>query len=297
MIRLSAALLSLGSPALASSPDVFRQLTGLSVTVETEHAYPGGVLVVKLHPQRPIGAATAALNGRRAPFYPATRGLRALLPVPLGTPGGSSVVGLEIHGRLGRRRIPLEVEIAPRTYSDREILLPDPLRAMLELPDVGRDGRRLFGLLRTESSADQRAGRFRAPIDDVAGGGFGARRVYPGAPVVETLFDSVHGDGHRGVDYLVPPGTPVLAPAAGSVLLAGPLALGGETVVLDHGQGVLSVLFHLGRLQVQEGAHVEAGAPVGASGQSGFATTPHVHWGVYVHGVAVDPAVLLALSE
>jgi murein DD-endopeptidase MepM/ murein hydrolase activator NlpD len=121
--------------------------------------------------------------------------------------------------------------------------------------------------------------------------------VYADAPAFEARLDSVHGDEHRGLDYPVSAGTPVLAPATGTVLLAAPLALSGETLVLDHGQGVLSVFFHLGRIQVREGERVLAGTRIGVSGATGLALSPHVHWGVYVHGVAVDPSVMLSLSE
>jgi murein DD-endopeptidase MepM/ murein hydrolase activator NlpD len=84
-------------------------------------------------------------------------------------------------------------------------------------------------------------------------------------------------------------GTPVSSPAAGTVLFAGPLLLTGETVVLDHGQGVVSVFYHLASTPVREGDWVEAGAPLGLTGETGIAAVPHLHWGVYVHGVAVDP--------
>jgi murein DD-endopeptidase MepM/ murein hydrolase activator NlpD len=76
------------------------------------------------------------------------------------------------------------------------------------------------------------------------------------------------------------------------VLLAGPLALAGETVVIDHGQGVVSALFHLSRIDVAAGARVEPRAPIGLSGDTGMTPVPQVQWRTYVHGVAVDPTVL-----
>jgi murein DD-endopeptidase MepM/ murein hydrolase activator NlpD len=76
------------------------------------------------------------------------------------------------------------------------------------------------------------------------------------------------------------------------VLLSGHLTLTGDTVVLDHGHGVLSVFYHLDRAEARPGEPVYAGQRVGYSGDSGLADTPHLHWGVYVHGVAVDPKVM-----
>jgi murein DD-endopeptidase MepM/ murein hydrolase activator NlpD len=81
------------------------------------------------------------------------------------------------------------------------------------------------------------------------------------------------------------------------VVLAAPQILTGNTLVLDHGQGVLSVFFHLSRIDVKEGEGVESRSPVGLSGDSGIAAAPHLHWAVYVHGVAVDPRVMERLPD
>jgi murein DD-endopeptidase MepM/ murein hydrolase activator NlpD len=89
----------------------------------------------------------------------------------------------------------------------------------------------------------------------------------------------------------VPVGTPVLAPAEGTVLLAERLALTGYTLALDHGHGVVSAFFHLNRIDATSGQRVARGTPLGLAGDTGIAWTPHLHWGVYVHGVAVDPRV------
>ena len=82
------------------------------------------------------------------------------------------------------------------------------------------------------------------------------------------------------------------APATGSVLFAGALVLSGRTVVIDHGQGILSVLLHLSRVDVRAGEGVSAGSPVGLSGETGLAPSPQLQWRVYLHGIAVDPLVL-----
>lgn len=98
---------------------------------------------------------------------------------------------------------------------------------------------------------------------------------------------------HRGVDYAAATGSAVVAPAAGYVRLVGREAEGfevhGNTVGLDHGQGVLSIMIHLSRIGVKEGEFVKAGQVIGGVGSTGASTGPHLHWGLYVHGVSVDP--------
>jgi murein DD-endopeptidase MepM/ murein hydrolase activator NlpD len=162
---------------------------------------------------------------------------------------------------------------------------------MLTQPGGVRDGRLVQLYLRTVSAKQEWHGPFRAPVSAAPEASFGCPQTYDAPAPVEAKTDAIWGEYHRGLDYLVPPGTPVSSPAAGNVLFAGPLVLTGETVVLDHGQGVVSVFYHLASTRVRGGDWVEAGAPLGLTGDTGMAPVPHLHWGVYVHGVAVDPHV------
>lgn len=126
---------------------------------------------------------------------------------------------------------------------------------------------------------------------------FGAAETYIGGSPIEYLTDGIFGEQHRGLDYDTPPGTVVQAPASGNVVFAGDMTVTGGTVVLDHGQGVVSVFFHLSRMDVKEGDWVEGRAPLALSGDSGIAYAAHLHWAVYVHGVAVDPRAIEAVTD
>jgi murein DD-endopeptidase MepM/ murein hydrolase activator NlpD len=196
--------------------------------------------------------------------------------------------------RRGRQRIPLPVTIARRDYPARTVTIPEDKRGLLKQPSITHDARQLLLLLRTESPDSP--GPLKPPITIVDGLGFGGVQTWVGGSPVETMLDGMYGQEHRGLDYPVPPGTAVMAPAAGAVLFAGPTALGGQTLVLDHGQGVISVLFHLARIDVALDDHVLSRATVGLSGESGLAVSPQVEWRTYLHGVAVDPRVLEKLD-
>ncbi|MBE9136100.1 M23 family metallopeptidase [Nodosilinea sp. LEGE 07088] len=117
--------------------------------------------------------------------------------------------------------------------------------------------------------------------------GYGVRRYYNGVFAQDYY--------HRGIDFAAPTGSPVVAPAAGQIGLVGRVADGfelhGNTIGIDHGQGVLSIMIHLSRIDVNEGDRVRPGQVIGAVGNTGASTGPHLHWGLYVHGVAVDPAL------
>ncbi len=291
MTRRSLLLLVLGLlPARARAADeVVRRVGRVTIRVDLKQAFPGGVAVVRLSGTR-LGGAWALLDGRRAPFYPERGVPRALVPIDASTEAGPATLGIEIAARRGAQRIAVPVQIAGRSYAPRAVYLDETMRALLLRSEAPRDARRLLEKLRTESRTPV-PGPLAAPVA-APGGGFGELRTHTGFADAESRIDALSGDRHRGVDYALPIGTAVRSPGAGTVLFAGFLVLSGETVVIDHGQGVVSVLQHLSRVLVRAGDTVAAGAAVGASGETGLAPAPMLQWRTYLHSVAVDPAVL-----
>lgn len=286
---LVALALALAAPD-AGAQEIVRRVGRVTFRVDASQAFPGGVVVVRLAARGRIGSAWALLDGRRAPFY-SERGVPgALVPVAASAEAGPATLGVELASRGGSQRIAIPITIAARERRPRYVYLAEEKRALLDRPEVGHDARRLLAVLRTESKEPTPA-RLLAPVG-TTGGGFGEPRTHTGEAEVESRIDGLQGERHRGLDYAVPEGTPVRAPGAGTVLFAGPLALSGETVVIDHGQGVLSVLQHLSRTDARVGDTVPAAAVVGLSGDTGLAPEPMLQWRVYLHGVAVDPRVI-----
>ena len=117
------------------------------------------------------------------------------------------------------------------------------------------------------------------------GSNFGTRSIFNGEPRAP----------HAGVDYRGAVGTPISAPGAGRVVLAEPLFFTGDTVIVDHGLGLYSLLAHLSRIDVAAGQTVERGERVGLLGATGRVTGPHLHWTVRLGAARVDPLRLLAL--
>ena len=283
--------------ATSSAQVVARRAGRLVVEADQSQAFPGGLVPVRLHARRGLrGTAHAILDGRRCPFFPDSGSWQALVPIPATFNPGPATLGIEIRGGRGRQRIAVPVEIAAREYGARQVALTESKLALLLQPSAVRDGRQVQLALREVSPERYWGGGLSPPVSAPPTDSYGARVSYSGVSPLEASMDAIHGEYHRGLDYDVPVGTVVEAPAAGTVLLAGPLALSGETVALDHGQGVISVFFHLSRIDVRPGDSVEARAPLGLSGESGLAASPHLHWAVYVHGVAVDPRALQRLD-
>ncbi len=294
-VALLVAACALVSAADAPAQPITRTVGQLTLVADPSFAFPGGLLVV--HLKRSLGTTFAILNGRRAPFLDTPKGPRALVPIPVGTPPGPATLGIELWARRGRQRIAVDVTIAPRTYGRRTVVIPEAKRELVKRHEAVIDGRRLLMALRSATTEALWSGPFTPPMTTAPSAVFGDAETFVGGSPVDQTTDAIFGEYHRGLDYDVPGGTAVLAPAAGVVTFAGPLTLSGQTVVLDHGQGVVSVLFYLSRIEVHESDHVAARAPIGLSGDSGIAPNPLVRWAVYVHGVPVDPSVILRLAD
>src|SRR5213082_3732393 len=130
------------------------------------------------------------------------------------------------------------------------------------------------------------SGRFRPPVNATISDVFGTRRTFNGK--VQSM--------HQGLDYAVPSGTPVLALNTGTVLLARPLYFEGNCVVLDHGQGLLTLYLHLSEFKVKEGERIARGQELGLSGGTGRATGPHLHIAVRWQAIYLNPATLMKLK-
>ena len=284
-------VLAFSTPAATATAATAR-FRGMSVEVDEADAFPGGMLTVRFASRRPVrGSVYGILDGRRCPAFWTDDGLRALVPVPVTFPSGPTTLGVEIRNRRGLQRYAVPITIAPRAYPPRDTVLSDAKRQMVAMPASVRDGRLLLQYLRTVSPRQEWRGPFHPPVDMAPAASFGSPQTYPGVPAVESRMDAIHGEYHRGLDYDVAAGTTVKAPAAGTVLFSGNLALTGRTVVVDHGLGLLSVFSHLAESGVRQGEWLEMGGTVGTSGESGIAAAPHLHWGVYLLGVAIDPRV------
>ncbi|NET45255.1 M23 family metallopeptidase [Okeania sp. SIO2B3] len=254
---------------------------GFSQTVQITPTNPqlGDTLSVVI--QESIGGATPKVNmdGKTYSFFSIGQNkLRALLPTtPLDRPGTRQ---LQINTEAGIQNV--NVNLQSRSFPTQSIWLP-PGKDSLKGTDLEFDRVGAFKKLVTPEKFWN--GPFIRPNQGPVSTIYGVRRYYNGE-FAENYY-------HRGVDYADYNGSPVVAPAAGRVALVGLESQGfeihGNTVGIDHGQGVTSIFIHLSRINVQEGDFVKAGQLIGAVGSTGASTGPHLHWGLYVSGQAVDP--------
>jgi len=164
----------------------------------------------------------------------------------------------------------------------RQFTEPDPE----QLKQIAQDKTVKQDMFRTVSAEREWKGRFKPPVEARISDVFGTQRTFNGK--VQSF--------HQGLDYAVPRGTSVAALNSGTVLLARPLYFEGNCVVIDHGQGLLSLYLHLSEFKVHEGEHVQRGQELGLSGSSGRATGPHLHIAVRWQGVYLNPETLLKMN-
>ncbi len=173
---------------------------------------------------------------------------------------------------------PIQRLTVPRSFTE-------PDAATLER--ITREKAVLDRVWETTSSTPFWRAPFRPPLENASQGtGFGMRRIVNGEPRAP----------HTGVDFSAPAGTPVLAANAGVVALAEEHFFAGKSVVLNHGEGLYTMYFHLEESLVRPGQHVAQGAAIGRVGSTGRATGPHLHWGARLYGARIDPEELLQLG-
>ena len=215
----------------------------------------------------------------------------ALAGASLETKPGAYPIQLHAETSAGQA-ISFEKEIRVEHQRYPRVLLKLPGRYTAPSPEdqrqIEQDKETKAEVFKTVSAGREWQGSFAAPVDVSAGISdvFGVERVFNGS--VQST--------HQGLDFRVPGGTPVASVNRGRVILARPLFFEGNCVVIDHGQGLLTLYLHLSNFSVKEGDDVSKGQPIGLSGGTGRATGPHLHLAVRWQGVYLNPQVLLRLK-
>jgi murein DD-endopeptidase MepM/ murein hydrolase activator NlpD len=225
-------------------------------------------------------------------FNPASKTWFALAGVTFETGPGSYT--LELSGKRAPGGVPLgfsrKFAVARGTYPKIESKLTVEKKftepSQEQLDRIAEDQKIKQDYLSRVTPDREWSGNFAAPAHAEISDVYGSQRIFNGKAQRP----------HWGLDFRVPTGTPVAAMNEGTVLLARFLYYEGNCVVLDHGQGLLTLYFHLSELKVKEGDPVKRGQEIGLSGGTGRATGPHLHVAVRWQGDYLDPARLMQLS-
>ncbi len=262
----------------------------LHVTLTPKTAPQGGIVRVEVTSDAPLLRLVLLDGERRVSLVADASGRRfsGLLGIDFETAPGKRTIRFE--GRDGadaETTASATLRVAARTFMVQRLTV-DPKFVEPPPEEMQRIEREREAFARSFASSRPGplwTGTFRRPAEGELRGNFGVRRVYNG----------MTRSRHAGLDVAAPSGSPVVATAGGRVALVGAFYFSGGSVVLDHGDGLFTMYFHLSHLDVKEGDVVTAGQLLGAVGATGRATGPHLHWAARLGGARVDPAALLAL--
>lgn len=242
---------------------------------------PGGVAVIDLGPA--TQAAPTARWGEQPLAVVREKGRWfALLGIPLDTLPGEVDIGV-LNGPVASTR---SVAIGIKNYPEQRLTIKNQRKVEPDPEDMKRIEREaeLTAAIKRRFSEPMPATDFALPASGPLSSRFGLRRVFNGLP----------RNPHAGLDVAVGTGSPIRAPADGTVANTGDYFFNGNTVFLDHGQGLITAYMHLSRIDVRAGQPIRKGEVLGATGATGRATGPHLHWAVILNNTPVDPELFLS---
>jgi murein DD-endopeptidase MepM/ murein hydrolase activator NlpD len=242
---------------------------------------PGGVVTIRIPgaaDERPV----ATFNGAPVMVLQQPQGWLAVIGVSLDTAPGELALDVQQPGSDPRR---IAFTIGPKEYRTQQLKVP-PGQVNLSPEDEARVARETEKVRAayTAFTVDAPATlRLAQPVPGRRSSSFGLRR----------MFNGEARRPHSGMDIAAPTGTPIKAPLAGRVVDVGSYFFNGNNVIVDHGQGFMTMYCHLSKIRVELGQELKRGDVLGDVGATGRVTGPHLHWGVILNGSSVDPALFL----
>jgi murein DD-endopeptidase MepM/ murein hydrolase activator NlpD len=269
---------------LLSSIALLLMSTALSATtLPRESAVPGGIALIDLGSNS--GAMPqASFQGNRVMVQHHEGRWWAIVGLPLATQPGKQNVKVTATGGATRS---IDFAVNGKSYTEQRLTLknkkmvdPDPE----DLKRIAREQKLSREAFAQWSDKEEVPLQFSTPVTGRLSSPFGLRR----------FFNDQARAPHSGLDIAAPQGTPVLAPAAGTVIETGEYYFNGNSVFIDHGQGLVSMYCHLETIKVKKGDQIAQGELVATVGMTGRATGPHLHWSVSLNDARIDPSLLLS---
>jgi murein DD-endopeptidase MepM/ murein hydrolase activator NlpD len=243
-------------------------------------AVPGGVAIVDIGPTT---AAQAQVYLRERRVLTVIEGARTKAVVGIALAATPGEQKLEVREATGTRSVSFTV--SPKKYREQKLTVPQK-QVDLSPQDAARVEKeqvRLRSVYDSFSAPLPAVFTLRMPVTGVRQNTFGSRRVFNGQA----------RNPHSGMDIAAATGTPIRAPADGIVVDVGNYFFNGNNLLIDHGQGFITMYCHLSTFEVKVGEVVQAGQLIGKVGATGRVTGPHLHFGVLLNGASVDPGLFL----
>jgi murein DD-endopeptidase MepM/ murein hydrolase activator NlpD len=251
------------------------------IALPREARVPGGVAIIPI-PQHGDVAPTVTFDGHRAMVLPRESGWTAIVGLPLATKPGPVEIRVATPDGSSTR---IAFTVEAKRYREQHLKVP-PRQVDLSPEDLARvqeEQKRLRAAIANFSPSPPATLELDAPIIGPRSSSFGLRRFFNNQP----------RSPHSGMDIAAAEGVPIHAAASGTVIDVGDYFFNGNTVLIDHGAGLVTMYCHLARIDIAAGAHVTPATVIGLVGKTGRVTGPHLHFGVALNRAFVDPALFL----
>ena len=243
---------------------------------------PGGVVLINIEINDSI-APRAYFNKRQLMVRPQNGAWLAVLGLPLTTRAGRHTI--DIAPSKGKS-FTLGFEVLEKEYEAQYITIKNKRKVNPNKKDLQRiikEKKEMVQVYRSWTAQNTDVTSFIRPAEGPYSSPFGLKR----------FFNKQARAPHSGVDIAAPKGSPILSPAEGTVKATGHYFFNGKTVLIDHGQGLVTMFCHMSQVNVQLGQRIKQGEQVGEVGQTGRATGPHLHWSVSLNNARVNPLLFM----
>lgn len=245
---------------------------------------PGGVAVV------PLSTSSASDSASHSASYSASYLDRPVMVIERDNQH-FAVVGIPLSANTGKHQLVTDkgtvtFEVIPKTYAEQRLTIKNRRKVNPYAEDMDRiraERAEMDAIFESFTANNEIELNFKRPAEGVVSSIFGLKRFLNDQP----------RSPHSGLDIAAPEGAPIIAPAPAKVVAVGDYFFNGNTVMLDHGQGLITMYCHMSRISVEVGQMVSSGTVIGAVGETGRVTGAHLHWGVSLNDVRVDPALFL----
>lgn len=255
-------------------------MTLFAATLPLDYPVPGGIAVIDLQTQtRP---EQVRYKGRKVLLSQHHSQWYAIVGIALATRPGWQKLSVLEQGKQHE----LAFRVKPKTYEAQYLTIKNKRKVNPDANDLRRivkDKKQIVSALTHWSEQDQVPLQFSVPVEGRLSSPFGLKR----------FFNKQPRKPHSGLDIAAAAGTPILAPANGTVIKTGDYFFNGNTVFLDHGQGLVTMYCHMQKVTVKPGQLIKRGQPIGTVGMTGRVTGPHLHWGVSLNNTRVEPLLFL----
>lgn len=261
-------------------------VSAIAFASPTHAPRPGGMAVIELNVGIIEPAPLVTFDGKRTLVLRTDDAWVAIVGIPLDQPVGKA----EISVRAGDQEPgTIGFDVKPHAYQEQRLTVSKSYVDLTEeqLQRVERERKIIDSALTNWRDLNLNDLSLTAPVEGRRSSSFGLRR----------FFNEQPRSPHKGMDIAADRGTSIVAPGDGTVTVTGNYYFNGNTVIVDHGQGFVTMYCHLDEINVQEGQQLTAGTEIGKVGATGRVTGPHLHFGTYLNGTAVDPALLLLPAD